>query len=92
MNNRKLKQVQKANFLVVIIDDKLNWKSQVDKIKTKISKFIGMFYNIRDSLNINALKLVYFSLVYPHLHYGSAIWGGALKTDLDNLLVIQKKC
>ena len=34
---------------------------------------------------------IYYSLVYPHLIYCSALWGGAFKTLLDSLFICQKK-
>ena len=37
------------------------------------------------------MRQIYLSLIYPHLQYCSAIWGGAYTTYIDNLLVSQKK-
>lgn len=36
-------------------------------------------------------KNVDFSLIFPYLLYGAAMWGGTYKTYLDRLFVIKKK-
>ena len=91
MDNIKLKQISTAKFLGVIIDDQLKWKPQVDDLKTKLSKITGIVFRIRDKVNKECLRQIYFALVYPHLLYCSAVWGGAYKTDLDALFIAQKK-
>ena len=39
----------------------------------------------------NVLKLLYFSLVYPHFTYGILIWGNAANYLLHKLFFVQKK-
>ena len=52
---------------------------------------IGILYKIRSLLTSNALKTIYYSLVYPYLQYGIVFWGGACNTHLNKLFVSQKK-
>lgn len=91
MDGKSLTQVNEAKFLGVTIDSNLLWKSQLNYIETTMSKLTGIIYKIRNQLNINSLKMIYFSLAYPYLLYGSTAWGGAYKTYLDRLFVMQKK-
>ena len=42
ISNESIEQVHSTKYLGVHIDDKLNWKSQVDAISTKISRAIGL--------------------------------------------------
>ena len=37
------------------------------------------------------MKNVYYSLIYSHLVYGIEVWGSACKTELNKLLVLQKR-
>ena len=37
------------------------------------------------------LKGLYYSLVYSHLVYGIEVWGSACDTNLDKIIVLQKK-
>lgn len=87
----KLNQINSAKFLGEIIDDQLKWKPQIDDINEKLSKLTGIIYRIRNNLSKEHLRLIYFALVYPHLLYCSAIWGGGYGTDLNSLFTTQKK-
>ena len=46
---------------------------------------------IRNYVTDNTLKLIYHSLIYPHLLYGISVWGNADITHLDSLRILQKK-
>ena len=37
------------------------------------------------------MKDVYYSLVYSHIVYGIEAWGSAFKTELDKILILQKR-
>ena len=90
-NGFSLKQVNEIKFLGITIDNTLKWRSHINEIRTKLSKIIGVTYKIRDYLNTDNLKQIYFSLAYPHLLYCCAVWGGACKTFIESLFVSQKK-
>ena len=45
----------------------------------------------RDSLTINARKLIYFSLIYPHLIYCNTVWGAVNKTTIKPIVTAQKR-
>ena len=36
-------------------------------------------------------KNIYYSLVYPHLLYSIQVWGSAFDTNINKLIVLQKK-
>lgn len=91
IDNIMIQQVSEMKFLGITIDCKLVWKQHIFNVKTKISKLMGVMYKIRHLLNSACLKQVYYSLVYPHLLYCSALWGGAYRTYLDTILISQKK-
>ena len=61
-------------------------------IKNKISKFLGILYKIRRYLDNTTLTNMYYSFVFPYLIYCVEIWGSSLKSYLDPLVKIQKKC
>ena len=45
---------------------------------------------IRKYVNIDTLKLIYYSLAYSHIQYCISSWGGASKSALQPLVVKQK--
>ena len=57
----------------------------------KISRSIGIMYKLRPFVNVNTMKSVYYSIIYPHLIYGLQVWGSAFITDLEKMNIVQKK-
>ena len=80
-----------TKFLGLTIDENLSWILHINYVKGRISRMIGILYKIRSLLTSNALKTIYYSLVYPYLQYGIVFWGGACNTHLNKLFVSQKK-
>lgn len=91
IGNNLLTRVKHIKFLGINIDDRLTWKPHLNQLCNKISQMTGIFYKIRNNLTVDCLKLLYMSIVYPHLLYCSAIWGGAFSTLIDGIFVAQKK-
>ena len=48
-------------------------------------------YRIRKYLNPHVLKSIYYSLIYSHIVYAIQVWGSADDSELDKILVLQKK-
>ena len=55
-----------------------------------LAKFAPIFNRIRRALNIECLKMVYYSLVYPILVYCTNVWTGMYKTLLNNVCLLRK--
>ena len=91
LNNNVIERKQETKFLGVIVDEKLKWDSHVRYISTKISRNIGVISKIRNSLNSSTKSLLYYSLVYPYMHYCSTVWGSANKTVINPLTILQKR-
>ena len=88
---KQLKEECKTKFLGVIIDNKLNWIPHISLVRVKISKLIGIIYNVRSCLNNQSLKLLYNSLILPYLSYGILAWGNAYDVHLKKLITTQKR-
>ena len=61
------------------------------RFHSKISVLTSVIYRIRGYYTADCLRQLYMTLVYPHLSYCVATWGGAYKTYIDNLFITQKK-
>ena len=68
-NGQKIDQVKEAVFLGVIMDEKLNWKSEISHVANKVSKCIGNICKSSFYLSTKLLWTLYFSLVYPYFFY-----------------------
>ena len=91
ISNQELERVGHTKFLGVIIDDKLNWSYHINSIKKKIAKGVGVIYKARRLLNRNTLITLYYSFIYPYLHYGIIAWGNTYDTYLNTIVKIQKR-
>ena len=91
LNNKTLERVKQTKFLGIIVDEHLTWKDHIDYVTLKIIRICGILRRIRFFLNQSTLKLLYYSLIYPYLHYGNIVWANNFPTRLENLFKLQKK-
>ena len=69
----------------------INWKHHVLSISKKVSRCIGIMCKLRQFVNSNMLKNIYYSLLYPHLVYAIQVWGSACANEMNKILVLQKR-
>jgi hypothetical protein len=78
-------------YLGLIVDAGITWKPHIEKVKSKIARFIPILAKSRRVHDTTTLKLIYNSFLYPHLVYGIELWGHADCKHLDLLIKCQKK-
>lgn len=86
----EIERVHHYKYLGVIIDSKLRWENHISNLKAKFRKLIFVFRQLNEILNVNEIKSVYYSYVQSLLQYGILVWGGACKSLLEPLFIIQK--
>ena len=74
-----------------MVDERLNWKSHISHICSKISKTTGIIAKARKFFGLKTLQTLYYAFVYPYLLYNAIIWGTATKTVLGPLILLQKR-
>uniref|UniRef100_A0A2A4JXL1 Reverse transcriptase domain-containing protein n=1 Tax=Heliothis virescens TaxID=7102 RepID=A0A2A4JXL1_HELVI len=74
-----------AKYLGVQIDSELKWDKQIDALITRTLRLLHIFKSLRESANLDTLKMVYFGLCQSVLGYCITVWGGAGKTFLLKL-------
>ena len=85
IDNSNIEEVKSAKYLGVIIDNKLNWKNQIDSVTKKLSTGCWAIAKLRPFVNLKTLKTIYYTLIYPHLQYCISSWGSAAGTNLKKL-------
>ena len=65
INNCALKEVENCKYLGIIQDNRIPWIEHITYVKNKISKCIGIMYQVRKYLNRNGLVSLYNSYIYP---------------------------
>ena len=92
---KQLEHKTYVKYLGVLIDKNLSWKYHIkyhiDFIALKISKTIGIISRLRHFIPNPILLNIYRSLIYPYISYGLLVWGQASKTNLNKILVLQKR-
>ncbi len=82
----KIKRVNHAKSLGIIIDEQLLWKNQIEAISSKVSKGIGVLRRIKNCVPKTTLIKVYNALVLPYFDYCSLVWSNCS----DQLIMISK--
>ena len=91
INNTQIERKSEARFLGIIVDDKLTWKQHIIALKSKMSRYVGIMYKIRNLLPAKALLQIFHSFVQSHLNFCSIVWGFSAKSNIEALFASQKK-
>ena len=83
--SEKIECVAEFNCLELTVDENRNWNAHIQKISNKISRAIGVMCRLKKFLPLHVLRILYNSLILPHLQYGILTWGFFLGR-LENLL------
>ena len=91
INNFVIQVSHSVKFLGIILVENLSWNVQISSVSRRLSKYVPIMYRIRDTCNVQVLKLVYNCLVYPNLIYANSVWGFCTKLALNPLNIMHKK-
>ena len=91
INNIQIEKVNSIKFLGVEIDSLLNWNCHINVIQRKISRSLGIMYQVKNKINVDSKLTLYNTLIFPHLLYCCSVWGMTYVTRLQCLIVLQKK-
>ena len=75
MNNRAIDIVKNFNYLGIILDANMSWKSHIAMVRNKLSRINGILHRLKYQYPQNILVTLYKSLFIPHINYGSLLWG-----------------
>ena len=95
IGNETIRRVDGARFLGVWVDEALRWSGQIEKVKAKVGRLLGVLGRVRYSLGGESVLKLYNALVLPHLQYCLLVWGdfeeGRNKLLGESLLKYQKR-
>jgi hypothetical protein len=78
-------------LLGVLFDEHLSFKPHIDMLCAKISKSLYCLSRVKNFVNQESLRKLYFSMIHSNLSYGISIYGCANTTNLEKLRKVQKK-
>ena len=91
INGEIVKFAVQVRFLGVHLDPKLNFVNHINHICSKLSRTVGIMYKLRRNVPEPVRINLYYSLFYPYLIYCNLVWGGACPTNLQPVVLLQKK-
>ena len=92
LNGIVIPKVNKARFLGIVIDEKLDWQAQIDALIEKLNSCIITIKRIKKFIPKEHYHKLYHSLFKSHMIYGITAWGGICHSRLNKLFAIQKRC
>ena len=68
-------QRKDVKFLGIHIDKKLIWKEHIKHVNLKISRALYILRTVKQIISCHHLKILYSTLVQPHILYSITLWG-----------------
>ena len=91
LNFTHINRVKEIVFLGVVLDEHVTWKPHISRIASKVSKAIGLLCKSRFYISKFSLRTLYYSLVYPYLYHCTIAWGSTYPSNLNRLVLLQKR-
>ena len=73
LNRKRLYPTDSVEYLCIRIDKNLNWKHHVSDIAIKLNRADALLFKIRNDVNVNTLKTIYYAIFDSHINYASVI-------------------
>ena len=68
MNNRSIDVVQHFNYLSIMLDEFMSWKTHIAMVRNKLSRINGILHRLKYYLPQNILITLYKFLFAPHVN------------------------
>ena len=91
IKKEKINRVNSTKNLGVVIDDKVNWKSHILSVRSKLSKCCAIMYRASSLINKHGMHILYYSLFMPYIMYWAEIWGNTYATNSHCLVLLKKR-
>ena len=94
MNGHPLERVKVFKFLGLWMDERLTWKTHIEKVQCKCEKVNNILRSLAGSdwgAERETLHMIYQAMIRSTLDYGSVVFGAAAKSHLCKLDRIQSK-
>ena len=75
INGISIERVGHFNFLGLTIDEHMSWDAHIQKVSNTIARTLGVLSRLKRYLPSHILRILYNSLVLPHLQYAVLAWG-----------------
>ena len=87
---KRLYPSKSVKYLGIKIDENLNWKQHIHNIAIKLNRANALLNTIRNFVNKQTLRTIYFAIFDTHLNFVNLIWGQILNA-VSRIVILQKK-
>ena len=84
MNQEKISCCSNLKYLGLFIDEHLDFRKHLTYIEAKLARAVGISFKCKVYFSTKILRMLYFSLMHPHLTLGIIAWGSSFKCDVKN--------
>lgn len=88
--NKTIAEMDNVTFLGLKLDKYLDWNEQIEKVCSKINRFVYVLRRLRRTSGLQASLAAYHGYISSNLRYGLILWGAS--SSLDRAFIAQKKC
>ena len=90
-NGKAMEFSKSEKDIGVIIDSKLTFENHINEKVNKANSIMGVIRRTFEFLDIKTFRLLYTSLVRPHIEYANQVWNPYLKKHIDMLENVQRR-
>ena len=90
LSRKRLYPSKSVKYLGIKIDRFLHWHDQVNSIAVKLNRANALLLKIRNYVNTETLRNIYFAIFDSHLSYSCTVWTQNIN-KVRRLIVFQKK-
>ena len=74
LSRKRLYPTDSLKYLGIRTDESLKWKHHVSDIVIKLNRENALLFKIRNFVNVNTLKTIYYGIFDSHINYANLIW------------------
>ena len=89
--NSSIHRTSQIKYLGVILDEFMNWNAHIQDLCNNLKCLFPLFYNIRDYLNDDHVKIMYYTMVFSKIKYGSIVYGLTNTENLNKIQILQNR-
>ena len=89
LNGETVNTVDTFKYLVIILDQQLQFHSHIECLVDKTTTKLGLLYKTRSLFNEQTALMLYKALITPHFDYGCLLYEVAPEYQLKRLQIIQ---
>ena len=74
IGRKRVYPTDSLKYLGIRIDESLNWKHHISDIAITLNRANALLFKIRNFVNVNTLKTIYYTIFEPYVNYANVIW------------------